>query len=261
MNSNTLAVIGAGNLAASVVPAMKRSGVEITQIYSRTYKHAETLAERVGAHAVRSIEELGYADFYLLAVTDDSIAETASQVRKIAGVNSIVVHTSGSVDVEALRPYCTQYGVFYPFQTFSAAKPVVDFSSVPVYIEASSVSVLLRLKTLAERISGKVSLLDSETRMALHIAAVFSCNFVNSLLACAFDICREYGIVPCDLRSLVEKTVEKAFDWGNPKEMQTGPAVRNDTVTVEKHLKFLQDNLGRQKIYAVMSEYIMNTKT
>jgi predicted short-subunit dehydrogenase-like oxidoreductase (DUF2520 family) len=261
MKSETLAVIGAGNLAASVVPAIKKAGVEITQIYSRTYEHAATLAGRVDAQAVHSIQEIGNADFYLLAVADNCIKETASQVRQIAGRTSIVMHTSGSVDVEALRPYCTQYGVFYPFQTFSAAKPVLDFSSVPVYIEANSVSVLLRLKTLAERISGKVALLDSESRMGLHIAGVFSCNFVNSLLSCAFDICREFGIDPCDLKPLVEKTVEKAFDSENPREVQTGPAVRKDTVTVEKHLKFLQSNPGLQKVYAIMSEHIMNTKT
>ncbi|MDR2382664.1 MAG: DUF2520 domain-containing protein [Prevotellaceae bacterium] len=260
MKSNTLAVIGAGNLAASVVPAMKRSGVEITRIYSRTYEHAATLAERVDAHAVRSIQELGNADFYLLAVTDNCIEEIASRLGKIAGKDSVIVHTSGSTDIDVLKPHCTHYGVFYPFQTFSAAKPVMDFSSVPVYIEANSEPVLLKLRELAEQISGKVSILDSEKRMGLHIAGAFSCNFVNSLLSCAFDICHEFGIAPCDLKPLVEKTVEKVFSSGNPKEVQTGPAVRGDTVTVEKHLKFLQTNLELKRVYALMSEYIRNTK-
>jgi predicted short-subunit dehydrogenase-like oxidoreductase (DUF2520 family) len=260
MKSKTLAVIGAGNLAASVVPAFKKSGVEVKQICSRTYEHAAALAERVDAHAVHSIQELGCADFYLLSVADNCIGDVASQVAKIADNNSVVVHTSGSTDIDVLRPYCAHYGAFYPFQTFSAAKPITDFSSVPVYIEGNTVSVLLKLKELAEKISGKVSVLDSETRMGLHIAGAFSCNFVNSLLSSAFDICREFGIDPCDLKSLVETTVKKAFDSGNPKDVQTGPAVRRDTVTVEKHLKFLQTNPGLQRVYALMSEYIMNTK-
>jgi predicted short-subunit dehydrogenase-like oxidoreductase (DUF2520 family) len=140
------------------------------------------------------------------------------------------------------------------------AKPITDFSSMPVFIEACSEDVLVKLRELAEKISGKVSVLDSRKRMGLHIAGAFSCNFVNSLLSCAFDICQEFGIEPCDLKPLVEKTVTKAFDSGNPAEMQTGPAVRGDTVIVEKHLKFLQTNPGLQKVYAVMSEHIMNTK-
>jgi predicted short-subunit dehydrogenase-like oxidoreductase (DUF2520 family) len=258
--STTLAVIGAGNLAASVVPALKMSGVEITQICSRTYEHAAALAGRVGAHAVRSIRELVYADFYLLSVTDNCIEETAALIGKIAGEDSVILHTSGSTDINVLKPYGAHYGVFYPFQTFSAAQPVTDFSSVPVYIEAGSDSVLLKLTALAERISETVSVLDSEKRMGLHIAGAFSCNFVNGLLSCAFDICHKFGIAPSDLKSLVEKTVEKAFASGNPNEVQTGPAVRGDTVIVEKHLKFLRTNPGLQEVYALMSGYIMNTK-
>jgi predicted short-subunit dehydrogenase-like oxidoreductase (DUF2520 family) len=260
MKSNTLAVVGAGNLAASVVPALKKSGVEITQIYSRTYKHAATLAESVAAHAVRSSQELGYADFYLLSVPDNCIEEIASQMGNVAGEDSVVLHTSGSTDVDVLKPYCAHYGVFYPFQTFTATKPLTDFSSVPVYIEACSEAVLAKVRTLAEKISGKVTALDSEKRMGLHIAAAFSCNFVNSLLSCAFDICHEFGIAPSDLKPLVEKTVEKAFASGNPKEVQTGPAVRGDTVIVEKHLKFLQTNPGLGEVYALLSGYIMNEK-
>ncbi|MDR1170295.1 MAG: DUF2520 domain-containing protein [Prevotellaceae bacterium] len=259
MKLNTLAVIGAGNLAASVVPALKKSGVKITGIYSRTYEHAVSLAERVDAPAVHSIPELETADFYLLSVTDNCIKETASLLGKITGRDSIVVHTSGSTDINVLEPYCQNYGALYPFQTFSAAKPITDFSSVPVFIEASSEPVLMKLRELSEKISGKVSELDSGKRMGLHIAGAFSCNFVNSLLSCAFDICTEFGIDPCNLKPLVEKTVEKAFDSGNPVEVQTGPAVRKDMVTVEKHLKFLQANPGLQKVYVTMSEYIINT--
>jgi predicted short-subunit dehydrogenase-like oxidoreductase (DUF2520 family) len=258
MRLNTLAVIGAGNIATSVAPAFKKSNIDVTSIYSRTYEHAVSLAERVGAHAVHSIQELGYADFYLLSVTDNCIEESASLIGKIAGKDSVVMHTSGSTDINILKPYCANYGVFYPFQTFSITKPITDFSSIPIYIEASSESVLMKLRELAEKISGKISVLDSGKRMGLHIAGTFSCNFVNSLLSCAFDICDEFGINPCDLKPLVEKTVEKAFSSGNPKEMQTGPAVRGDTVTVEKHLNFLQANHGFQKVYALMSEYIMN---
>jgi predicted short-subunit dehydrogenase-like oxidoreductase (DUF2520 family) len=260
MRLRTLAVIGAGNLAASVVPAFKKSGVIITQIYSRTYEHAVSLAERVDAKAVRSISELRTADFYLLSVTDNCIEETASLIEKIADKDSIVVHTSGSTDINVLKPYFANYGVLYPFQTFSTAKPIIDFSSVPVFIEACSESVLVKLKELAEKISGKVSVLDSGKRMGLHIAGAFSCNFVNSLLSVAFDICNEFGIDFYDLQPLVEKTVEKAFNSSNPVEVQTGPAVRGDTTIVEKHLNFLQANPERQKVYAVISEYIMNTK-
>jgi predicted short-subunit dehydrogenase-like oxidoreductase (DUF2520 family) len=257
---NTLAVIGAGNLAVSVVPAFKKAGIEVSRIYSRTYNHAANLAKHVNAQPVRSIQELGKADFYLLSVTDSCIEEIASTLGKVASKDSVILHTSGSTDIKVFKLYCVNYGAFYPFQTFSTTKPITDFSSVPVYIEANSEYTLLRIKELAEKISGKVSVLDSNKRMGLHIAGAFSCNFVNSLLSCAFDICNEFGIDFCDLKLLVEETTKKAFDSGNPVTVQTGPAIRGDIVTVEKHLKFLQANPELEKIYSVISKYIMNKK-
>ncbi|MDR1593294.1 MAG: DUF2520 domain-containing protein [Prevotellaceae bacterium] len=256
MNANTLAVIGAGNLATSVVPALKKSGVEVTRIYSRTYEHAASLAERVDAEAVHSIYELGAADFYFISVTDNCIEEVAALLGKIAG-ETIVLHTSGSTDINVLKQYCKNYGVFYPCQAFSAAKIITDFSSVPVLIEAGSDAVLVKLRELAEKISGKVSVWDSGKRMGLHVAAAFSCNFVNSLLSCTFDICAKSGVDFCDLKPLVEKIVEMAFSSGNPGQVQTGPAIRGDTVTIERHLNFLQTNPELQKVYTVMSEYIV----
>ncbi|MDR1582644.1 MAG: DUF2520 domain-containing protein [Prevotellaceae bacterium] len=259
MRLNTLAVIGAGNLAASVVPALKKAGVEVTQIYSRTYEHAASLAERVDAKAVRLIYELEAADFYFISVIDNCIEEIAALLGKIAGEN-IVLHTSGSTDINVLKPYCANYGVFYPCQAFSAAKIITDFSSTPVLIEASSDAVLVKLRELAEKISGQVSVWDSGKRIGLHIAAAFSCNFVNSLLSCTFDVCTKFGVDFGDLKPLVEKIVEMAFSSDNPRQVQTGPAIRGDTVTIERHLKFLQTNPELQKVYTVMSEYIMNTK-
>ncbi|MDR1129463.1 MAG: DUF2520 domain-containing protein [Prevotellaceae bacterium] len=257
---NTLAVIGAGNLAASAVPALKKSGVEVTRIYSRTFEHAANLAKQVDAQPVRSIRELGDADFYLLSVTDNCIEETASMLGEVAAKDSIILHTSGSTDIKALEPYCSNYGAFYPFQTFSAARPVTDFSSVPVYIEADSEYTLLKIRELAQRISRRVYVLDSEKRMGLHIAGAFSCNFVNGLLSCAFDICNEFGIDFHDLKLLVDETTKKAFDSGNPAKVQTGPAVRGDMAIVEKHLNFLQANAELREIYSAMSGYIMNVK-
>jgi predicted short-subunit dehydrogenase-like oxidoreductase (DUF2520 family) len=254
----SIAVVGAGNLAASVVPALKRSGIDVTRIYSRNVEHATTLAERVGAMAAREIADLEIADFYLLSVPDNCIAEIAAVVGTIADNDSVVLHTSGSVDINVLKPYCANYGVFYPFQTFSASKPITDFSSVPVYIEANSESVMMKLKKLAESVSPNVLALDSEQRMGLHIAGVFSCNFVTGLLSCAFDICTRFGIDFCDIKPLVEMTIKNVFDSGNPDSVQTGPAARQDTDVMSKHFDFLQSNNGLAAIYATMSGYIMS---
>jgi predicted short-subunit dehydrogenase-like oxidoreductase (DUF2520 family) len=257
---NTLAVIGAGNLARSVVPALKSSGIIITTIYSRTYAHAVDLSREVDARPVRSLSEIGKAGFYLLSVPDDSIIEVSTQLREQVTADSVAIHTSGSSGIDILRPYFSRYGAFYPFQTFSASRPVRDLSSIPIYIEADSESTLSRLRDLAGGVSERVSVLNSDSRMGLHIAGVFSSNFVNAMLSSSFEICREFAIDPNDLRLLVESTVSKAFESGNPERVQTGPAVREDMQTVARHLSFLHANLPLERVYSTVTEYIINKK-
>ena len=43
--------------------------------------------------------------------------------------------------------------------------------------------------------------------------------------------------------------------------MQTGPAIRGDIKTIEKHIKLLSKNKDAQKIYRLMSESIIDKKT
>lgn len=253
---NTLAFIGAGNVSASLAPAFKKSGLKINQIYSRTYEHAKKLADSVEAQAVHDMAVIN-ADFIIISVPDNNIEEIAAQ---LSGNSSVVIHTSGSTNINVLKPYLKNYGVLYPLQTFSKSNPVKDFSEVPVFIEADSQKTLGMIKELAGNISGKVTGLDSEKRMGLHISAVFSCNFFNSMLSAAFEICNKYGIDPQYLKPLVEETLNKAFESGDPAKVQTGPAVRGDTVTTEKHMNLLKYDRELQKIYSLISEHISNNR-
>lgn len=75
-----------------------------------------------------------------------------------------------------------RHGVFYPMQTFSKQREV-DFSRIPVFIEANNADDCRRLKVLASSLSSNVREADSAQRRALHLAAVFACNFTNHMHA------------------------------------------------------------------------------
>ena len=256
--SVTIAFVGAGNIAASTIPAFRSAGVEITQIHSRTFERAAVLAAENGAKAILSTAELTASDFIVLAVPDDAIESVAATIPKHN--DCIVLHVSGSTGANVLRPHCNRYGVLYPLQTFSASKPVADFRDIPVFVEADSSETLREVKKLAEKISDKVTVATSEKRMAIHAAAVFACNFLNLTLSCGFEICREFDADPAILEPLVRETVRKALASGHPEEMQTGPAVRGDSVTIAKHINLLRNSPDMANLYAAMSDYIGKNK-
>ena len=244
--------IGAGNLATQLGMALYDSGINIVQVYSRTIESARTLAGKINASYTTSLSAIKEnCDLYIVAVKDDVLTEIAAQINFC---NSLVVHTAGSLSMEVLSAYTENYGVFYPFQTFSKSKKV-DFSRVPVCLEANTSENLKKLEDLAKKISWKVIRLDSKQRLVLHVAAVFSSNFVNHLYALSENILHENDMGLELLYPLIQETTEKVMKL-SPVEAQTGPSVRNDLEIIRKHMALLENKRELQEIYKLMSDSI-----
>ena len=58
------------------------------------------------------------------------------------------------------------------------------------------------------------------------------------------------------LKPLIEQTFKKAL-IKSPKKVQTGPAIRNDYQTIEKHIDYLSDEENISEIYKMISNNIM----
>ena len=86
-------VIGSGNVASIVVPALEQSGViAVRQVYSPTESHAKQLSAKLNAaKSVSVIDEVAIdATLYLVAVKDDAIAKIAQQMKRN---NAVWLHT------------------------------------------------------------------------------------------------------------------------------------------------------------------------
>jgi predicted short-subunit dehydrogenase-like oxidoreductase (DUF2520 family) len=249
-----IALLGSGNVATHLGHALKKAGEDIVQVYSRNAAHASALAGKLNASAVNDPAQVtSEADIYIIAVNDDAILSVASLLPRH---NGLVVHTSGSTDMEVLQNTSGQIGVLYPLQTFSKEK-TVDFREVPLAVEGNSEHVLQILSDLAGRISGRFVLLDSEQRRALHIAAVFACNFTNHLYSIAAGLLHDYDLDFDLLRPLIRETSDKVQSY-MPAEVQTGPAVRGDEQTMLKHLELLKGNPRLRQLYEDLSQSIVN---
>lgn len=245
--------IGAGNLATNLAMALRKSGHEIVQVYSRTEESAKELAHQTVAEPVIQLSRIiGDADLYILSVKDDALEEV---LQKLPLKDVFLVHTAGSVSMDILKEFTNDYGVIYPLQTFSRDR-LVDFDDIPVCLEASTEENLKILETIASDLSKRFYFVDSVQRLYLHVAAVFACNFTNYMFASAENILRCHHFPFNILEPLIRETVDKAFVH-SPSESQTGPAVRDDKQTMEKHLNLLSHSDKLQNLYSFVSDSIM----
>lgn len=248
-------LIGAGNLATQLGKALVRRRVcEVVQVYSRTEASASALGEALQAEAVTSIADVRTdADLYMVALKDSAFTEVARQLVR-GREHALFVHTAGSLPMSVWEGMATRYGVFYPMQTFSRQRDV-DFSSIPIFIEARDAADRDCLMALARCLSERVQEADSAQRRALHLSAVFACNFTNHMYAICEQLLSEAGLPFASMLPLIDETAAKAHVM-SPRRAQTGPAVRYDENVIGKHIEALSAHRQWQELYEKLSKSI-----
>ena len=249
-----IGIIGSGNVAQHLIVAFQKSiyegaGIQITTVFSR---QKTALSNLLDFNIICSDwDNLKEADIYLIAVSDNVIAEVSE---KIPFKNKLVVHTSGALSLEAINTK-NRKGVFYPLQTFSK-NVAINFKTIPICLESENSADLKLLKKVANAISDSVYEINSEQRKAVHVAAVFVNNFTNNLYKIGNDICIKNNIPFEIVLPLIKETAEKITRL-SPLDAQTGPAIRNDEETINSHLAFLT-NENQKNIYKILTQSIQN---
>jgi len=244
-------LIGAGNVASHLFNAIKKSeSASIIQWYNRTIDTIKPFQNDVDI--TDDLSTLKEADIYIMAVSDDSIAELS---KALPFSNRLVAHTSGSVSIHQLDKKHKR-AVFYPLQTFTKGA-TIDFSEVPICIECLEKENLQVLKSLAEVLGCKFYKINTEQRQTLHLSAVYVNNFVNQLYRIAHEISDAKSINFDILKPLIMETARKVQDM-SPYMAQTGPAKRNDKKTIKRHLKQIESE-EHKAIYQMLTNSIKKT--
>ena len=253
-----ISIIGSGNVATQFGKVFLKTGHTIVQVISSNVRSGKQLASRLKtSFSSTYADPNNQTDIFLIAVKDAQITEV---VKSLIKTGKIVVHTSGSIDINVFKNKFRNYGVFYPLQTIKINR-AVNFKKVPICLEASNEKTEEQLFKLADTISGNIYMLSSEQRLKVHLAAVFANNFTNHLYALAEKILNQNDLSFDLIRPLIEQTAKNSLR-NSPATLQTGPAMRNDKITINKHLKLLEKDKELQKIYKLMTEsiYKLNKK-
>jgi predicted short-subunit dehydrogenase-like oxidoreductase (DUF2520 family) len=249
-------IIGAGNVATVLGRRIKDYGHHIIQVVSRAGASAKILANELGCAFTDDSGEIDKsADVYLIAVTDTAMVQL--EERYHLG-DKLVLHTAGSVPKTVLKNITNNYGVLYPLQ--SLRKEKMDLKQdIPLLIDANTDAAFNTVQQFAETISSNVTHANDDQRLKLHVAAVLVSNFTNHLYALAADYCSKEGADFKLLLPLIEETALRLRHY-TPNEMRTGPAVRKDIQTLQKHLQLLSPYPAIYNVYLKITDSIMNNQ-
>ncbi len=249
-----IVIVGSGRVAGALANALAGVGMAPVQVWARNRSAAAKIAEACGCPYSDDPKELAPAEVYLLAVSDKAIKVVAG---KLKFGDAVVAHTAGSVEMDALLPLRNR-AVLYPMQTFSEER-TIDVGHIPIFIEGSNRQSLDAVRQIATALTDNVHEIDSTRRMILHTAAVFANNFTNHMYTAGEELAREAGFDFEILKPLIMETAAKALDARSPRDVQTGPAVRNDFETRSRHTELLSQKPYLQNLYINISKNIWET--
>ena len=239
-----LTIIGSGNVGKHFIRLVQNSeNLNLIQWLSR----AESSYQKI--KTTSDYKNIKKADIYVICVSDKSINEAS---KKLNLTNQLIVHTSG---INHFNVLCNnnRRGVFYPLQTFSKENETQELE-IPMCIETEYKKDMKLLIDLCKCLNLKYYEINHEKRKILHLAAVFSNNFSNHLYSIAHKITKNNNIDFDILKPLIQETANKIL-FLDPNKAQTGPAVRNDELTINDHIKLLKNDKFK-KLYRIFTQLI-----
>jgi len=243
----SFAIVGCGKVGRALGKFLTAAGYRATGFASRSLSSARETADIVRSEHYSDIpwEVTRDADIVFITTPDGAIKDTCNSISRNNGIagNTIVLHCSGALPSTILstaKVHGAYSGSMHPLQSFASADYEHNpFRDIIVAVEGDKEAVQAAKKVASDLGATAVTLL-TEAKTLYHASAVVASNYLVTLLDLAFRLINTAGIAGKDafkvLKPLIDGTLANIDKVGIPTAL-TGPIVRGDVETVEKHVK------------------------
>lgn len=237
---NRVLVLGAGRVGTMLANALEGEG-RLAGWWTRSRDFEGPAAGR-GCHDWPNQDLLTASSTIILCVADDAIERVAKALSTSKfEPGTVALHTSGVRGAEALSALegVCSYGCWHPLHAVQAGDPLSTLRGAYFALDGDDLA-RERAAALSEWAGGVVGVVPSEARVAYHLAAVLAGNSIFSSLYAASKVARAAGIDSDELNNglarLASQSLDAAITHG-AEQAATGPAVRGDLATLQRHMR------------------------
>ena len=206
-----------------------------------------------------SIEQIVCSsEVIFITVTDGAIEKGWNEISICNLIGKIICHCSGALssevfsNIDKLGAY--GYSVHPLFACSSKTESYKDISKALFTIEGSSARLEV-VKQMIEDLGNKVQVIDANSKVLYHAAAVMASNQVIGLIKTACDLLKKSGFSEENaleaIKPLIYGNIDNVYRQGL-KDALTGPVARGDIGTINKHLDALEGNT--KEIYSLLTD-------
>lgn len=232
----------------------------INGIYSKKFEDAKLLAEKLKIEVFYNLKELVLnSELIFISTNDDQIKEVAKLIAELDLdiSNKSFAHLSGSLDSKELQELHDRGATvfsFHPLQSFSDSNIAIKQLPNTVFTVEGQRDYELVVKNLLKDYANEYIKISTDNKALYHIAAVILSNYLVTLYGLSEEILKNIGMNEKQtkglLTSLLDSTVNNIKDKGF--KALTGPLERGDLVTIQHHLKNLENDSDTRKVYKTL---------
>ena len=254
---STIGVIGIGKVGAAYAITCHQLGYSLGAIYNRTKGTANELADQIPTQVVDSpAEVVTQCDLIFITVADHAIDLILDQLEDVAVKGKGFVHASGALSQLALQPLADRgahVGSLHPALPFAdVEKAVRELPGTTLTMEASSDEMAEWLTSFADALGCPIISLTPEQKIVYHGILCFMSNYSVTLYATAQRLLHDLGAdeyaTTNALKGIYQATAANILKKGIPDAL-TGPLVRAEVNTIEKHLVAFQAEPSLEAAY------------
>ena len=222
MRFDSVCVVGAGRVGAAV---------------------SARLPERIPTRSTTYELDCVDAELVLLCIPDRAIRDVAAAVP----LGPWIAHTSGATGLDALAPHTRRFSV-HPLQTFTSERGPEQLDGAWAAVTGEDEEALAAGFELARLLGLTPFELPDDERALYHAGAVVAASFLVTLHGIASELMEAAGAPPEALVPLMRRTIENGFQ-------PTGPHVRGDWDTIERHLGEIRERRPElEPLYRALSD-------
>lgn len=257
----SITLIGSGNLAQALGPALKKAGYAIDAVVARwnpeSRRRAGRLARIVGASVKKIAEFEPTSQVVWLLHTDDALQEAARVLAKRGTWRGrLVFHSSGALTSDVLAPLrragaCT--ASLHPMMTFVPGS-APEMAGLPFGVEGEKRAVVAATG-IARDLGGEIFEIRKANKVLYHALGSFSSPMLVATLVTAERVGRAAGLSPSQtrkvMRPILEQTLKNYFTNGAAAAF-SGPIKRGDIETLRRHLHELARVPEARDVYCAL---------
>lgn len=261
-SSLTVNIIGAGRLGAQLALSLQPL-VTLQALFSRTLKRAQIIASDRGIPLVpHQLSQLPPADLTLLTVQDDALPTLAKALSQHPQLHpdQCYVHFSGALPSQVLSPLRDKGCVVaccHPFRLFTTTPFPEAFEQCYCFTEGGERALML-LTPLLESCGAVFCPVLPAHKLHIHLAAVFSSNFLNLLASTANKLLSPLELPQHTTQMLILNMMQQTLARLTPETpfmaSLTGPLCRGDQKTIHTHLDLLATHPPLYRLYQAFAD-------